>query len=62
MFIPAVRLNLHVLAEQVRAFFGPVERLLFVPYALRDHDVYVCGIVQRGLHAGYVLEVTAAAP
>lgn len=29
-----------VLAEHMRAFFGPVRRLLFVPYALHDHDAY----------------------
>src|SRR5438552_3888517 len=25
-------------SEQVRSFFGPISRLLFVPYALGDHD------------------------
>jgi dipeptidase E len=45
-----------LLGEQVRAFFGPVERVLFVPYALADHDRYLAALVERGLHAGYRLE------
>jgi hypothetical protein len=45
-----------VLAEAMRSFFGGVRRLLFVPYALADHDGYLTGIVERGLHAGYDLE------
>jgi dipeptidase E len=44
------------LAEQMHAFFGGVERILFVPYALRDHDGYVEVLKQRGLDAGYRLE------
>jgi dipeptidase E len=45
-----------LLAGQARAFFGPVPRLLFVPYALHDHDAYVRGLVERGLHAGYEID------
>jgi dipeptidase E len=45
-----------VLAEAMRSFFGPVRRLLFVPYALRDHDAYLQMMVERGLHAGYELD------
>jgi dipeptidase E len=44
------------LAEQMRAFFGPVRRLLFVPYALADHDGYVRTLLERGLNAGYELD------
>jgi dipeptidase E len=44
------------LAERMRAFFGSVERILFVPYALRDYDGYVETMRQRGLDAGYRLE------
>ncbi len=44
------------LAEQMHAFFGAVERILFVPYALSDHDGYVEALRQRGLDAGYPLE------
>jgi dipeptidase E len=45
-----------LLAGAMRAFFGDVGRLLFVPYALRDHDGYVEALWQRGLDAGYRLE------
>src|SRR5687767_5051060 len=45
-----------VLAGQMRAFFGGVRRLLFVPYALADHDGYLKGIEERGLYAGYELD------
>jgi dipeptidase E len=45
-----------ILAEQMRSFFGPVPRLLFVPYALADHDAYLRMMTERGLHAGYVLD------
>ncbi len=44
------------LAEQMRSFFGPVRRLLFVPYALADHDGYVTAMIERGIHAGYELD------
>lgn len=41
------------LAEQMRSFFGSIEYLLFVPYALADHDAYLDVLHQRGLDAGY---------
>jgi dipeptidase E len=44
------------LAEQVRSFFGDVPRVLFVPYALHDHDEYLRKVVEKGLHAGYELD------
>jgi dipeptidase E len=43
------------LAEQMRALFGSVDRILFVPYALADHDGYVAEMQRRGLDAGYRL-------
>jgi dipeptidase E len=45
-----------LIGEQMRSFFGPVPRLLFVPYALHDHDAYVQKMLERGLHAGYELD------
>jgi dipeptidase E len=45
-----------LLAGEMKAFFGPVRRLLFLPYALRDHDGYVRTLVEKGLHAGYGLD------
>lgn len=44
------------LAALMRSFFGDVDRLLFVPYALQDHDAYLELIRERGLHAGYPLD------
>jgi dipeptidase E len=43
------------LVGEMKSFFGDIPRLLFIPYALGDHDSYVQGIVERGLHAGYEL-------
>jgi dipeptidase E len=45
-----------LLAAAMREFFGDVDRLLFVPYALADHDGYVKAMTERGLHAGYELD------
>jgi dipeptidase E len=47
--------RIDLFARHVRAFFGPVCRVLFVPYALQDHDRYVDVLVEKGLHAGYDL-------
>lgn len=41
------------LASEMRSFFGSIRRLLFIPYALADHDAYVAKIIERGTHAGY---------
>jgi dipeptidase E len=40
----------------VGAFFGPVRRVLFVPFALADHEAYLASIHARGLDAGYELD------
>src|SRR5438105_5063596 len=45
-----------LLTAEMRSFFGPVERLLFVPYALADHDGYVRVLTEKGIHAGYPLD------
>jgi dipeptidase E len=45
-----------VLAREMRAFIGPLERLLFAPYALRDHDAYVQMLHDKGLDGGYAVE------
>lgn len=47
--------RVHLLTTAMREFFGPVSRLLFVPYALADHDAYLSLLHERGLHAGYEL-------
>src|SRR5262245_36530747 len=44
-----------LLRQQMRAFFGDVEYVLFVPYALADHDAYLAAMRDRGLDGGYRL-------
>jgi dipeptidase E len=44
--------NLH---RHLRSYLGDIERVLFIPYALADHDKYVQTMIERGLHAGYEL-------
>jgi dipeptidase E len=48
--------RIQFLVEQLRTFFGPVRRLLFIPYALQDHDRYLQVMVEKGLNAGYDLD------
>jgi dipeptidase E len=45
-----------VWANQMRAVLGDVRRVLFVPFALADHDGYVRIFNERGLNAGYALD------
>jgi|SRR5579883_156171 len=45
-----------VWAGEIRAALGAARRVLFVPYALADHDGYLRTMVDRGLHAGYDLD------
>src|SRR5262249_31970488 len=47
--------RLAFLQRQMRAFFGGIRTLLFVPYALADHDAYVAAMRSRALDAGYDL-------
>jgi dipeptidase E len=44
-----------LLIERMRDHFGDIRRLVFLPYALADHDGYVAAMRQRGLDAGYDL-------
>src|SRR5262245_34317706 len=44
------------LTRQMRAFFQEINPILFIPYALRDHDAYVEKLVERGLHGGYQID------
>jgi len=43
------------LRTEMRAFFGDVKRIVFVPYALHDHQAYLEAIIKRGFGAGYEL-------
>ncbi|GIW79834.1 MAG: peptidase E [Gemmatales bacterium] len=42
-----------LLTREMRSFFGDIHQLLFVPYALGDHDAYLNMVKERGLDAGY---------
>jgi dipeptidase E len=44
------------LAAAMREHFGGVRRLLFVPFALADHEGYVRMLTERGLNASYELD------
>jgi dipeptidase E len=48
--------RLALLSAEMRDFFGPVGRLLFIPYALADHDGYVRALIEKGIDAGYALD------
>ena len=45
----------HTLFDAMRDFFGATTEILFIPYALGDHDAYTQAIVDQGFHAGYQL-------
>jgi len=45
-----------VWAGQMRDVLGPISRVLFVPFALAEHDGYVRMMTERGLNAGYELD------
>jgi len=44
-----------ILVQEMRAFFGEIERILFLPYAAHDHDGYVERMHEAGFDAGYEL-------
>src|SRR4051794_37324116 len=44
------------LRATMRAHFTDVPRVLFVPYALADHDGYVRTLTERGLDGGSPLD------
>jgi dipeptidase E len=41
------------LAAMMQQHFGSIKTLLFVPYALHDHDAYEALITDNNLHGGY---------
>jgi dipeptidase E len=46
-----------VLIEEITTFLGTsIDRVLFIPYALKDHDAYVSKMVELGITDGYGLE------
>lgn len=48
--------RIRFLNEQMRSFFGNVPRLLFVPFALADHDGYIRKLVEKNINSGYALD------
>ena len=45
-----------LLRERMRAHFGEVRRILFIPWALDDHEGYLKAMVDGGFDAGYELD------
>ena len=45
-----------IYVQAMQRHFGDIERILFIPWALHDHDRYVNLMIENGLHAGYRLE------
>ena len=43
------------LRRRLIAHLGPIAKVLFIPYALHDHDKYLQTMIERGLHADYEL-------
>ena len=44
------------LAAMMQKHFGSIKTLLFVPYALHDHDAYEALITDNNLHGGYEIQ------
>lgn len=44
------------LCERMRDHFGGIKSILFIPWALDDHDGYLKAMRERGFDAGYRLE------
>jgi dipeptidase E len=45
-----------LLTREMRDLLGDIRKILFVPYALADHDGYVRMMTERGLNAGHELD------
>jgi dipeptidase E len=48
--------RIHFLTSQMKTFFGDIDRILFIPYALQDHDRYLQVLAEKRLDAGYMLD------
>ncbi len=42
--------------DEMRRHFGDIKRILFIPYALHDHEAYTNLMTERGLNAGYEID------
>ncbi len=47
--------RIHNLQRHLRQHLGAITQVLFIPYALHDHDKYVEILTERGLNAGFEL-------
>ncbi len=47
--------RVRILRGRLQAHLGNVKQVLFVPYALHDHDKYLQTMTERGINAGYEL-------
>ncbi len=45
-----------VCRQEMQAHFGDIDRILFIPWAITNHDWYVQRIVEAGLNAGYTID------
>jgi len=43
------------LRARLVSHLGPVDQILFIPYALQDHDKYLQTMIEKGLNADYPL-------
>jgi len=48
--------RIQTLTTAMRSFFGSIRRLLFVPYAVADHEGFVRTMQERGIDADYELD------
>ena len=48
--------RLRFLRDEMRGFFGDIDRLLFIPYALADYDRYLQSMMEKVIDAGYRLD------
>jgi dipeptidase E len=44
------------LVAQIKPLLAGIDRVLFIPYALKDHDRYVQSFAEKGLDAGFPLD------
>jgi dipeptidase E len=48
--------RIRLLVGEMQTFFAGARRILFIPYALGDHEAYLGSVIEKGLHAGFVLD------
>ena len=48
--------RVQLLRGEMQRHFGKCKKILFIPYALADHERYVQSMIERGIDAGYELD------